>query len=566
MTPGPEILEALPVAVYITDAEGRITFYNQAAADLWGHRPKLGTDFWCGSWRLYWPDGAPMAHHECPMATAIKEGRPIRDIEAVLERPDGARVPFRPYPTPLKDESGRVIGAINLLIDATDLKQAEIESARLAAIVVSSDDAIVGKTLDGCVTSWNAGATRIFGYEPKEMIGQSIIKIIPPELRQEEDEILAKLKRGEHIAHYETVRLAKDGRRLNISLSVSPVLDKTGRIIGASKIARDVTEKKRVEAIQRVLIEELNHRVKNTLAMTQAIASQSLRHARSASDFVESFTGRVQALAKAHSLLTDRKLEGAELTELVREQVTLGVADERVICSGPMVILGAQPAIHLALVLHELATNARKYGGLSVPQGRLSVKWEVHSSGSRTLLLDWTESGGPQVSAPLTAGFGTTLIERTLQTHGGEATVRYGVTGVICKLRLPLGETARPEVEAALAALSISAHAQVRGQTDGRIFEGRRILIVEDEPLLAMELETNLNALGCKTLRSAATLNAARRRLAIPGAMQRSSMSILAGDRPMNSQSRLQERTFRSHSSPDMDAKVCLPASRKPPY
>jgi len=510
MTPGPEILEALPVAVYITDAEGRITFYNQAAADLWGHRPKLGTDFWCGSWRLYWPDGAPMAHHECPMATAIKEGRPIRDIEAVLERPDGARVPFRPYPTPLKDESGRVIGAINLLIDATDLKQAEIESARLAAIVVSSDDAIVGKTLDGCVTSWNAGATRIFGYEPKEMIGQSIIKIIPPELRQEEDEILAKLKRGEHIAHYETVRLAKDGRRLNISLSVSPVLDKTGRIIGASKIARDVTEKKRVEAIQRVLIEELNHRVKNTLAMTQAIASQSLRHARSASDFVESFTGRVQALAKAHSLLTDRKLEGAELTELVREQVTLGVADERVICSGPMVILGAQPAIHLALVLHELATNARKYGGLSVPQGRLSVKWEVHSSGSRTLLLDWTESGGPQVSAPLTAGFGTTLIERTLQTHSGEATVRYGVTGVTCKLRLPLGETARPEVEAALAALSISAHAQVRGQTDGRIFEGRRILIVEDEPLLAMELETNLNALGCKTLRSAATLNAAK--------------------------------------------------------
>ena len=510
MTLGPEILEALPVAVYITDAEGRITFYNQAAADLWGHRPKLGTDFWCGSWRLYWPDGAPMAHHECPMATAIKEGRPIRDIEAVLERPDGARVPFRPYPTPLKDESGRVIGAINLLIDATDLKQAEIESARLAAIVVSSDDAIVGKTLDGCVTSWNAGATRIFGYEPKEMIGQSIIKIIPPELRQEEDEILAKLKRGEHIAHYETVRLAKDGRRLNISLSVSPVLDKTGRIIGASKIARDVTEKKRVEAIQRVLIEELNHRVKNTLAMTQAIASQSLRHARSASDFVESFTGRVQALAKAHSLLTDRKLEGAELTELVREQVTLGVADQRVICSGPMVILGAQPAIHLALVLHELATNARKYGGLSVPQGRLSVKWEVHSSGSRTLLLDWTESGGPQVSAPLTAGFGTTLIERTLQTHGGEATVRYGVTGVTCKLRLPLGETARPEVEAALAALSISAHAQVRGQTDGRIFEGRRILIVEDEPLLAMELETNLNALGCKTLRSAATLNAAK--------------------------------------------------------
>jgi PAS domain S-box-containing protein len=347
MTPGSEILEALPVAVYLTDAEGRITFYNQAAADLWDHRPAIGTDFWCGSWRLYWPDGRPMAHDECPMATAIREGRPIRDIEAVLERPDGARIPFRPYPTPLKDESGRVVGAINLLIDATNMKQAEMEAARLAAIVVSSDDAIIGKTLDGRVTSWNAGATRIFGYEAEEMIGQSITRVIPRELQQEEDQILAKLKRGEHIAHYETVRVTKDGRRRDISLSVSPVFDKSGRIIGASKIARDITEKKRIEAIQRVLIEELNHRVKNTLAMTQAIASQSLRHARSASDFVESFSGRVQALAKAHSLLTERKLEGAELTELLREQVLLGIADERVVCSGPTLILGAQPAIHL---------------------------------------------------------------------------------------------------------------------------------------------------------------------------------------------------------------------------
>jgi PAS domain S-box-containing protein len=511
MIPGPEILEALPVAVYITDADGRITFYNQAAADLWGHRPTLGADSWCGSWRLYWPDGRPMAHDECPMATAIKEGRPIRDVEAVLERPDGTRIPFRPYPTPLKDESGRVIGAINLLIDATGIKQAEVESARLAAIVVSSDDAIIAKTLEGRVTSWNAGATRIFGYEPDEMIGQSIIRIIPPELRQEEDEILAKLRRGEHIAHYETVRVAKDGRRLDISLSVSPVLDKAGRIIGASKIARDITEKKRIEAIQRVLVEELNHRVKNTLAMTQAIASQSLRHARSASDFVESFTGRVQALAKAHSLLTERRLQGAELTELLREQVLLGVPDDRLVYSGPVVILGAQPAVHLALVLHELATNARKYGALSVPRGHLSVRWEVHSEGGgRDLLLDWEETGGPKISAPATAGFGTTLIEKTLQTHGGEATLRYGVGGVTCKMRLPLGETSRPEVEAALVALRHPSHLLNRLETDQRAFEGRRILVVEDEPLLAMELETNLAALGCKTIRSAATLNSAK--------------------------------------------------------
>jgi PAS domain S-box-containing protein len=508
--PHAEILEALPVAVYMTDAEGRITFYNQAAVELWGRRPKLGIECWCGSWRLYWPDGRPMAHDECPMSLAIKEGRAIRDAEAILERPDGTRIPFRPYPTPLKDDSGRVIGAINLLIDATNLKDAEIQSARLAAIVVSSDDAIIGKTLDGRVTSWNAGATRIFGYQPDEMIGQSITRIIPRELLQEENEILAKLKRAERIEHFETIRVAKDGRRLDISLSVSPLLDKTGRIVGASKIARDITDKKRAEAIQRVLIAELNHRVKNTLAMTQAIASQSLRHARSAGDFVESFTGRVQALAKAHSLLTEGKLHGAELTELVREQVLLGIPDERISCSGPTLILSSQPAVHLALVLHELATNARKYGALSVPGGRLSVKWEVHSDGGRNLLLEWKESGGPNVSAPVTSGFGTTLIERTLQTHGGEASLRYGVNGVTCKLRLPIAQKSWSDLEAAIAALTEPSRSPAPCQTDQLVFTGRRILIVEDEPLLAMELETNLSALGCKVLRSAATPTAAR--------------------------------------------------------
>jgi PAS domain S-box-containing protein len=454
MIPGSDILDALPVAVYTTDAEGRITYYNQAAVELWGYAPKLGTAFWCGSWRLYWPDGRPMAHEECPMALAIKEARPIRGVEAVLERPDGIRIPFRPYPTPIKDASGKVISAVNLLIDQTERKQAELDSARLAAIVISSEDAIISKTLDGRITSWNAGAARIFGYEAEEMIGQPITKIIPEELHQEEADILAKLRRGQHIEHYETMRVAKDGRRLDISLSVSPIFDRTGRIVGASKIARDITDKKRAEAIQRILTEELNHRVKNTLAMTQAIATQSLRHAKSAGDFVESFSGRVQALARAHSLLTERKLQGAELTDIVREQVLLEVPDERIAYSGPKLVLGSQTGVHLALVLHELSTNARKYGALSVPGGRLSIEWEVRTNGGRNLLLEWKENGVPKLSAPVTGGFGTTLIERTLQTHAGEAALRYGVNGVTCHLRLPIAGISQPELEAALAELT----------------------------------------------------------------------------------------------------------------
>ena len=280
MTTDTQVLEALPVAVYTTDADGRITFYNSAAAQFWGHSPELGSQ-WCGSWRLYWLDGRPLPHEECPMAIALKEGREVRGVEAIAERPDGTRVRFRPYPTPLRDPSGRVVGAVNLLMDVSDQHDAHLESERLAAIVVSSDDAIISKTLDGIVTSWNGGAARIFGYEASEMIGQSILRVIPPELHGEESEILARLQRGERIDHYETVRVAKDGRRVDVSLTVSPLRDPSGNVVGASKVGRDITERKRAEKLQRILTDELSHRVKNTLATVQAIASQSLARARS---------------------------------------------------------------------------------------------------------------------------------------------------------------------------------------------------------------------------------------------------------------------------------------------
>ena len=277
MTPSAEILDALPVAVYTTDAQGRITYYNQAAEDLWGHRPKIGSDQWCGSWRLFWPDGRLLPHDECPMAVTLKEGHPVRGVEAIAERPDGTRVPFLPYPTPLRDATGQLVGAINLPVDLTERRRAEVESAQLAAIVASSDDAIISKTLEGRVTSWNEGASRIFGWEASEMIGQPILRIIPPELHDEEVEIMARLRRGERIEHFDTVRLAKDGRRVDISLAVSPIRDSSGRVTGASKVARDVTERKEAEKLQRLLVDELNHRVKNTLATVQAIASEDAR-------------------------------------------------------------------------------------------------------------------------------------------------------------------------------------------------------------------------------------------------------------------------------------------------
>ena len=153
--PPRDLLDALPIAVYLTDSAGRITFYNQAAADLWGHRPEIGKAEWCGSWRLYWPDGRPLPHDQCPMAVALKERRAIRGAEAVAERPDGVRVPFLAYPTPLYDKSGALIGAVNTLVDITERKRAELASRKLALIVENSDDAIVSKDLNGVITTWN---------------------------------------------------------------------------------------------------------------------------------------------------------------------------------------------------------------------------------------------------------------------------------------------------------------------------------------------------------------------------------------------------------------------------
>jgi PAS domain S-box-containing protein len=240
-----QMIDALPAAIYTTDAQGRLTHFNPACVELSGRTPELGNDQWCVSWKLYHADGTPMPHDECPMAIALKEGRIVRGVEAIIERPDGTRRWFIPYPTPLRDSEGKVVGGVNMLVDITERKQAERATAHLAAIVESSDDAIISKDLNGIITTWNKGAERLFSYTAEEAIGRPVTLLIPPDRQQEEPRILQRLRRGERVEHFETVRVRKDGSLLEISLSVSPLRDSAGRIIGASKIARDITERKR---------------------------------------------------------------------------------------------------------------------------------------------------------------------------------------------------------------------------------------------------------------------------------------------------------------------------------
>ena len=282
-----ELLQALPTAVYTTNSDGHITFYNEAAAALWGMRPELGKSDFCGSWKLYWTDGTPMPHGECPMALALKERRPVRGMEAIAERPDGTRIPFIAYPTPLFDASGDLIGAVNTLVDITERREAELQirnsEARyrgIAAIVESSDDAILTKDLQGVITSWHRGAERLFGYTAQEVIGKPVTILIPAERHHEEPMILARIRDGERIDHYDTVRRRKDGSLVDISLTVSPIRNAEGEIIGASKIARDITARRRAEERQRLLLREMDHRIKNLFSLAGAVVTLSPTHGK----------------------------------------------------------------------------------------------------------------------------------------------------------------------------------------------------------------------------------------------------------------------------------------------
>ena len=267
-----EMFDLLPVAIYTTDAEGRLTYFNPAAVQFSGRVPELGTDHWCVSWKLFHSDGTPMRHDECPMALAIKEGRIVDGTEAIAERPDGKRVWFTPYPRPLHDVEGRIVGGINMLLDITERKQAERATGLLAAIVDCSDDAIVSKSLDGVITSWNSGAERMFGYTAGEAVGRHISLIIPQDRRNEETGILERLRRGERIEHFETVRVRKDGTPLDISLTISPVRDAADRIVGASKIARDVTKQKQVDRALRESEERFRAIVETTPECVKLVA------------------------------------------------------------------------------------------------------------------------------------------------------------------------------------------------------------------------------------------------------------------------------------------------------
>ncbi|WP_165820313.1 sensor histidine kinase [Microvirga sp. KLBC 81] len=280
------------------------------------------------------------------------------------------------------------------------------------------------------------------------MVGRPITVLIPEDRQDEEPRILERLRRGERVDHFETVRQRKDGSPVEISLTISPVKDAQGEIVGASKIARDITDRKRAERLQQTLVHELNHRVKNTLATVQAIARQSFRSGLLDSRAREIFEARLQALSRAHDLLTRENWDGAGIAAVVA-QVLAPYQRQRFEIGGPELRLTPRVALALTLALHELATNAAKYGALSAPMGRVAITWTVRPGDPPQLALRWQEHGGPPVSPPAQKGFGSRLIERSLALElAGEVHITYEPSGLVCDVSAPVPAAWENGVEA----------------------------------------------------------------------------------------------------------------------
>ena len=309
----------------------------------------------------------------------------------------------------------------------------------LAAIVESSDDAIVAKDLNGVVTSWNAGAERLFGYTAQEMVGRPILLLIPDDRRHEEDRILERLRAGEMVHHYETLRRRKDGTLVDVSLTVSPIRNRKGAVIGASKIARDITERRQLAEQQKLILGEMQHRTKNLAAVIDALARQSKPRGNPAVDaFIESFTARLRALLSTGELVVgspSRKAELRKIFETITERFFDPHDPSRILLSGPVIEVSEQTAGSLGLAVHELATNALKYGALSSNAGRISLEWSEKQEGPASrVLVEWKETGARILGQPDRKGFGSLVIASAVaQETDGHVDLRFEPDGVRCR-------------------------------------------------------------------------------------------------------------------------------------
>ena len=314
------------------------------------------------------------------------------------------------------------------------LNQAMAKSARLTALVASSGDAIIGVDLEDKMEAWNRGAEILLGYDARDIIGKPKSLLIPEELLSEFNDQRGKVLAGE-VIRAESVRLSRDGNRIDVEFVAAPITDSFGTTIGYSTTIRDISERTAAREHRQLLMRELAHRTKNQLAIIQSIAQQTRRNSSSLDGFITTFNGRIQGLAASHDILAKQQWQAIPINELVRSQVRVLVSeiDKSIVMSGPHIALTAIHAEALGLALHELTTNSIKYGALSSARGRVAITWHLKNvSGSDQVLFEWQESGGPKIKKqPTSQGFGSRVLDKIVALSlNGETLTEYRPDGL----------------------------------------------------------------------------------------------------------------------------------------
>jgi len=425
---------ATDYAIIATDTAGRITHWNDGAHNLfgWSEAEVLGRH--CGL--MFTSEDREAGVPESKLANARSTGR-SEDERWYLNK-DGSR--FFGGALLLSLQTTSAGGFLKILTDRTEARKVaqawRLGEERLRLILESAVDYAIF-TIDraGIVTSWNSGAQRLLGYPEEQAVGMDSRAIFTPEDRAAgapEWEIDTAIADGR--AADERWHVRRDGSRFWGSGLMMP-LQAGEPAPGLLKIMRDDTERRKADDRQQLLIDELNHRVKNTLATVQALADQTLKTAQSPDAFPDAFRSRLFALARAHDMLTRQAWEMVFLEDLVRATMASWIQQRRVSLSGPPVRVSPKQAIAVSMALHELATNAAQHGALSVTEGTVDISWACDMECE----LQWKERDGPPVSPPARHGFGWRILSRALATElDRPVDLRFESAGVTCILRFEM--------------------------------------------------------------------------------------------------------------------------------
>jgi PAS domain S-box-containing protein len=436
------ILDALPIGVYACDAAGQIIRVNRRAMELWGQAPRLRdkAQRFCGSFRVESLEGDFIPPDQTPMARAVLAGESFENVEAMVLNPDGKRWVARVNVVPLRDADGAMIGAINCFQDVThehDMRSALERQQRTFDLAMTASKMGTWRyTMADNICVYDENAQQLYGLTEARFLHdeQGVkAKFHPDDMAPMWSKVAKALDPqgdGRYDVEYRVKQ--RDGRWRWLSAWGLVEFEGKGaerKAVAIAGASRDLSQVKQHEESQRLLLNELNHRVKNSLATVQSIVLTSLRSAVDLETARRAVNARIVSLAGAHDLLTDRSWTGANLNDLVARVIS-PFGSGQIIVEGPSLDVSPKQALAFSLALHELATNAAKYGALSLPGGRIELRWEAQDE---QLHLTWRETGGPHVVAPSRRGFGSRLLEEVLSSDlDGQCRLEFAPDGVRC--------------------------------------------------------------------------------------------------------------------------------------